>query len=482
MNKVFVRFIFLTWLISLVACNDFLDKAPQDEVSNDDALNTTERVDIAMVGVYNGLRNPAYYFTMMIAYPEFAGGNIKPGSDALSVGVEFYDRVYKFTSTAVPPSSTSTPELDIYGDIYEVINRANNVINAIPNLSDGTESQHNSLLGEALFIRALAHFDLVRVYGQAYNFTPSASHLGVAVLRQTPAVFEFAPRNSVAEVYAQIIEDLQRAAELINANAQRSSNSSIWLSTNAAKALLARVYLYQGDWANAAALANEVIESGDYTLASNNDYESIWSGDGNGKEEVIFEIDMGTNRQNSVAQIIGNGQDQAYGSATADLRGLFSGNDVRGTLQMITSFDTGNGLDYLSRKYIFSLEEMYPITVLRLSEMYLIRAEANAELGQDALALADLNLIRQRANPSAASINLTGNSLVEEILRERRRELAFEGHCLFDFTRKAKGITRVDCSSDNPNCSLSYPNNLFVLPIPQDQLDANPQTVQNPGY
>ncbi len=467
----------------LGACSNFLDKAPQDEVSNDDALIDIQRANIAMIGTYSGLLGGSYYFTMMMAYPEYAGGNIKPGNNALSVGLNRYERVYAFSSTAIPQADATSFELDIYGDIYKVISRANNIIEALPTLPDGTEAQKNNLTGEAKFMRALAYFDLVRIYGQNYRFTDDASHLGIPALRQNPQVFEYPRRNTVKEVYDLIIEDLQDAATHINANAVRTSNAKIWLSVWAAKALLARVYLYQGEWQKAIDLCDEIIASNQFQLASQVNYSSIWRRSGAGKQEVIFEIDMGTNRRNSVGEIYGQGQTQAFASATNDLIGLFNPNDIRGTAGMIENYVAPNGnSDFLSRKFIFSLDETYPIVVLRLAELHLARAEALAELGLDVLARADLNLIRQRANPNASNINASGTALKEEIGLERRREFAFEGHLFFDLTRRKRGVIRIDCPANNPNCNVAYPSDLFVLPIPQKQLDANSEIVQNPGY
>ncbi|MEM9982721.1 MAG: RagB/SusD family nutrient uptake outer membrane protein, partial [Bacteroidota bacterium] len=271
--------ILLLWtLVFSFSCDNLLDKEPLDQVSNADALENIEVVSIAMIGTYSGLLNTSYYFSMMVTYPEFAGGNVKLGNSTTSIGIERYNSLYNFTTTPFPNGTSSTRALGIYGDIYDVINRANNIIAAIPNLPDGTPEERNNLLGEAYFFRALAHFDLLRVYSQAYNFTADASHLGIALLESTPEVFELPARNTVLEVYEFIIDDLTQAIDLINENSQRTTSTTIWLSSNAAKALLARVHLYKEDWQVAARLASEVIESGAYQLATTDDYESIWSG------------------------------------------------------------------------------------------------------------------------------------------------------------------------------------------------------------
>ena len=118
--------------------------------------------------------------------------------------------------------------------------------------------------------------------------------------------------------------------------------------------------------------------------------------------------------------------------------------------------------------------------MIRLSEVYLNRAEAHARSGNDAGAQADLNLIRQRALATAPDVTLTGSDLLDEILIERRRELCYEGHRLFDITRHKQGVVRVDNTGDTAN--YSYPGNYFIFPIPQPEMDLNPNITQNPGY
>ena len=120
------------------------------------------------------------------------------------------------------------------------------------------------------------------------------------------------------------------------------------------------------------------------------------------------------------------------------------------------------------------------VPVIRLSEVYLNRAEANARSGQDAAAQADLNLIRQRGLATAPDVTATGQDLLDEILRERRIELGYEGHRIFDITRHRLDVVRVDCTSDV--CFYPYPGPFFILPIPQDEMDVNPNITQNPGY
>ncbi len=120
------------------------------------------------------------------------------------------------------------------------------------------------------------------------------------------------------------------------------------------------------------------------------------------------------------------------------------------------------------------------VPVIRLSEVYLNRAEAHARSGNDPLAQADLNLIRQRALATAPDVTLTGSALLDEILLERRRELCYEGHRVFDITRFKQNLVRVDVTGDAAN--YSDPGNYFIFPIPQPEMNLNPNIAQNPGY
>jgi len=117
--------------------------------------------------------------------------------------------------------------------------------------------------------------------------------------------------------------------------------------------------------------------------------------------------------------------------------------------------------------------------IIRLAEIYLIRAESRARNGS-AGAVDDLMAIRKRAWPDAPDVTATGDDLIEEIIKERRIELAFEGHRLWDLMRLKRDVVRTDCSA--PICLISYPNERFILPIPAQEIDANPNMTQNDGY
>ncbi|MFP4293728.1 MAG: RagB/SusD family nutrient uptake outer membrane protein [Cyclobacteriaceae bacterium] len=455
-------------IMGLTSCEDFLDKAPQDQISKEEALNDIFSLELALNGAYNLMGQSAYYGEFFPLYPDLAGGNLKLASDITSADEENYRPVYAFT---MQPNLSSRPN-QAYPEMYEVLNAVNNVINAIPGVTDGTEARLNTVLGQALALRALIYFDLLRLYAQPYNFTDDASHPGVVLLERSPSVEDELARATADEVYQLIVADLEKAISILPAftNAYR-------ISAEAAKALLARVYLYVGEWSRAVTLAGEVINSEEVSLASTTEYPQIWQNGYRG-DEYLFRLDMSAQMLTLISDVVGTGVPRPALSVSRDLRALYTETDVRGPGTMILEDENG---DWLSAKYPFEVNKASDIPVLRLSEIYLIRAEALARLGRPELAQADLDIIRRRADPNFAPVELRGEALLEAILQERRKELALEGHLLFDLGRTGRDVVRTDCPN-NENCSLRYPDPRFVLPIPQNALDANRRLEQNPGY
>ena len=257
-------------------------------------------------------------------------------------------------------------------------------------------------------------------------------------------------------------------------------------SKEAAQALLSRVYLYMENNAMAETMASSVINSGKYSLVDILDYPTQYVS-GN-SSEAIMEIQYdGVDRPGS-NHIGGMYRQSGYGDylPATDLLNMISATDIRGSVGGTMFFfdNTTIGGIYGNLRV-----DKWPtgtgddnVPIIRLSEVYLIRAEARAKSGNDAGAQLDLNMIRQRADPTAAAVTLTGAALVSEVLIERRIELAFEGHGIFDFNRNKLSVVRDDCTSPAGTCTQNYPNDRFILAIPLQELDANPKMEQNPGY
>ncbi|HAI41482.1 MAG TPA: RagB/SusD family nutrient uptake outer membrane protein, partial [Maribacter sp.] len=204
------------------------------------------------------------------------------------------------------------------------------------------------IVGEAYALRGLIYFDLVRMFAQQYNYTADASHLGVPIVLNFDLDNEPA-RSTVAEVYEQIISDMTTGISLMS-DSSRSGNSNT-LSPNATRALLAKVYLFKEDWNNAEAMASSVIDSGDYSLISNDNYYDLWTTDNSA--ESIFEISM-TETDN----VGGNGIAGLYLQAgfgdylpSNDVVDLYPENDARLSTFEVDPLLTGEFGPYRMIKY-----------------------------------------------------------------------------------------------------------------------------------
>ncbi|MBT30408.1 MAG: RagB/SusD family nutrient uptake outer membrane protein [Thalassobius sp.] len=467
MKNIYKYLLAATLTFSSQACEDsFLEISPEQSVQSSEAITDPNTLQTAMNGVYSLLQNSGYYGRSVYVIPELMADN-------LYLSVRNSGRYTDYNSFSVQEQDGYAE--DLWNQAYEVIINATKAIQGGEALEGEQEELVDQLTGEAYAIRALAHFDLVRFFAQPYNYTADASHLGVPAISSIGDAPISPSRNTVSEVYSLIISDLENAIELMNEDTNDGT-----FSINAAKALLARVYLYTENWDGAISYATEVIESGNYQLVANEDYMNIWSEEYN--SESIFEI-VNTISDNASTNGLGHFFDPtgyADALATEDLVNIYDENDAR--LQTMT-FGAKTGAEeeaYFIGKFPNGTQHDDNIRIFRLAEMYLIRAEAYARNANNTLAHADLNQIIQRASPDAEPVSLTGQELVDRILTERRKELAFEGHRLFDLNRNKKDVSIILSGSV---IEASYPNDYFILPIPLSEINANPNIEpQNTGY
>jgi hypothetical protein len=343
----------------------------------------------------------------------------------------------------------------IWASIYDGINVANNVIDKVPGMSDMTDEEKNVALGELYFLRALNHFNLMNYFGPIIIKTEPT--IGVKNLD--------AGRDPVEKVYAQIIEDLTFAGEHLKA----SSSVKIRASKYAAIALLARAYLYNGDYDMAYEKANDVIMNGGYTLLDN--YGDIFADDQS--EESIFEVDFTELDRNRIAEYNFpkslNGRREV--APDQSLLSAYEADDERKTYSI--AYDGSNAY---ANKYNDLSKGADNVIILRLAEMYLIRAEAEAHKpgGNLTSVKNDLNIIRSRAGLQSTPAG-TLEDLLMAIEAERRMEFAFEGHRWFDLVRTGRAVDVIPTVS-NVNKTL--------FPIPSGELLTNnsPDMTQNPGY
>ncbi|MGS2761006.1 RagB/SusD family nutrient uptake outer membrane protein [Sinomicrobium sp. M5D2P9] len=460
----------LLFFTVLVSCSsDFLDIDPEQNVSAEKAITDVNTLQTAINGVYSKLQSSDYYGRSMYVIPELMADN-------LALSTRNTGRYLDYDGFVVSKEDTFADGL--WNKLYEVIVNASKAIDGgekLETVSAEQREQIDQLVGEAHALRALAHFDLVRLFAQPYNYTANADHPGVPVISRSEDNEISPARHTVKEVYDQVNLDLAVAMEKITALRKNGRFTSY-----AVKALAARAYLYQDDYANAIKYSTEVIGDGDYSLISNTNYADIWAEEFN--SESIFEI-VNTIADNAGTNGLGHYFDPGgYADAlvTPDLFHLYDSNDVR--LETIKEgAKTGAEEEALFvYKFPRGTSRDDNIRILRLAEQFLIRAEAYAKTGKDTEARADLMKILDRAAPGVTAVNESGDALVDRIILERRKELAFEGHRLFDLNRNKKDVRIIQ--SEN-SIEASYPNDKFILPIPLNELNANPDIApQNPGY
>jgi hypothetical protein len=449
------------------ACTE-LALDPTASVSNETYFETVTDFEAAVVGAYDILSSAGYYGRSIHLMSDIMGEDIKQNSSA--------NRYQEFADFEGQVVTGHDYETDLWENAYIAINRANMIINNGADFEPppALAADFNQLLGEAHALRGLVHFDLAKMYAQHYTFTADASHPGVPIVLEMD-ITALPSRNTVAQVYAQAISDLNMGINMMT----DTRAGAYMMSKEAAQAILSRIYLYMEDWANAESMATAVINSGKYSLLGGAALVDIFVS-GN-TTEAIFEIPMSSDDTRGSDHLGGMYRDTGYGDylPARDLLDLIDAADVRWGW-----FDVDDALagDYASHRV-----DKWPtdtnwdnIPVIRLAEVYLNRAEARARMGQNTQAQADLNLIRQRSLPAAPDVTATGADLLAEIALERRIELGYEGHRIHDLMRNKQGFTRNDCTGDV--CSMTYPCQFCILPIPQPETDTNPNIAQNAGY
>jgi hypothetical protein len=467
------------------ACSEnFLNQTPRLELPNDLALSTFDGLDRSAAGAYSELCATGWYGAQLIMIADLKGGNGKKGP--LNSGR--YADEYLWNNS---PSSTT----GLWTNAYSTIAKANNIINKIDEgfSESGVQlAQINQIKGECLFLRALSYFDLVRTFSQPYS--AGRDNIGVPIVTVTENGYP--ARNSVGEVYDMIVTDLNTSIPLLREINPRKNDGG-FASKKAAQALLSKVSLYMGNWQKAADFATIVIQSPRFALFTVNTYTTwdnggYWGSGGPGSE-IIFQVDGSeSNTYHGYWEAISFIMDpEGYGdvAASKDLLDLYENGDIRRQLFKEPDYLPGN---FWSLKYPGRLGKVprreYNIPVLRLAEMYLIRAEAilHGASVPGMTALSDYNTIRTHRGLAAVNNNSLVN--LQAVYNERRRELCFEGNELFDLARTQRSLIRNDFSGlINRNIPFvpggsAETNYLWAMPVPQSEVDANVNIVQNPGY
>ncbi len=476
------------FIIGLSACSkDFLNVPPSSAGDAATSIQTEEDAKVMMNGIMRSMTDVNYYGRNFIIYADAKGGDLAVFSRGRGLdGLYFFDH-----------SPTTGSYSGFWNTIYNCILKVNNLIVNIEKLQkDGTEGNFDNVLGQALTARAMMYFDLVRMYGEPYTLDKSA--FGVPNVTKPLDASAHPLRATVEENYAQIIKDLNDAAPLLS-----KEKSDGYINFYANEAMKARVYLTMGEtkYGDALAAAEDIIQNGPYSLYSNSEWVDSWQTQFG--SESIFELGMfpseGDLGNSSLSIYL---RRQNYGSSSAlgffmasdyfldrlgqdpdDVRWGIMGYDEVSTNHLGASYKYSGDIDLDGDGK--STPTAVNIKVIRLSEIYLIAAEAALPTDKE-VAATYLNKIRARAPnlPPATENSITLNM----ILDERSKELFTEGQRFFDMLRLGKSITFNDdlggvAVSTRPK-TIDRSFYKIILPIPQSEINANPGIgeQQNPGY
>ncbi|MEJ7587585.1 MAG: RagB/SusD family nutrient uptake outer membrane protein [Ferruginibacter sp.] len=454
-NLKIVQLFFLSVTFLFYSCSKELDTTPYNNIDQENALKTSSDVEGLLVGAYGDMGAGDLY-----------GGGAFVTADLLADHNEIswsgtYQGMTQIKNKAIPVDNGFVQ--DTWTQAYKAINDANNVLSA---LSVVTAARKEKVEGEAKFIRGSVYFDLVRLYAKAWNDGNPATNDGVPIkltpTKELSGTADQLPRDKVAAVYEQVIKDLTEAEALL------PESNGFFATTYSAAAMLARVYLQKGDYANARDAADRVITSGNFKLTQANADDIIEEflytrakAEDNTSEDV-FAIQVTTTAGLNTFQIFYSELGRNDISIKDAHYDLYESGDLR--LNLISS----DG-------YVTKFDNVYGnVHIIRLSEMYLVRAETNSRLNSTVGAdpVDDINIVRERAG-----LDLLTSVTLEDILKERKIELAFEGFNLHDIKRL--GVTTGYFTGGG---GLAFNSPKLIFPIPKRDIIVNPQLTQNEGY
>ncbi|KAF2510480.1 RagB/SusD family nutrient uptake outer membrane protein [Flavobacterium arcticum] len=503
MKKIF-KFSLLALFLGFVSCDDAIDINQADELTEDNAYQTVTDLQTGLNGVYAAYTPDAGSngTADIILFNELFTDGVKRGVNSSGQGNQEYSFIIQ-PGTQFPGT--------LWSSRYALINYSNRLLKAwdriFPTLESASEiEQANQIKAQALTLRALAHFELLQYFSPDYQ-NPSAP--GVIIMDFVPEIVDVYPRNTTGEVFEFINNDLTEASDLIGDFYLREtavSYEAYYINERVIKAIQARVALCEGNYTLAGTYVDAVGDDGYYDLVSGDNYRTMYTEDALTVEN-IWTLARKDGDNPVVSLFYANGA-TIDGSPFFELSyGLYDSFDVDGDgdadpdsdirlggiLLQPTSVVSNDGNDILLiGKYPGGQfgQSINDIKIIRWAEMLLIRAEVQARAGQleDAAAtVRDLRSNRYTVNVPTFSYG-TIDIALRDILKERRKELAFEGHRYIDLKRLGAelgiGIDRDsrDCASFAAPCNLPAGDYRFTMPIPRSEINANPSIEQNLGY
>ena len=431
-------------LLFFTSCKKYLEEIPDDALASQNAIVDVSTARAAIIGAYDGVQG--YYAGN---YPTLG---TMPADNVVFNGT--LSQYLQLDQNAIPADNVTT--VATYQGIYKTINTVNSVIADVPGLNDPllSEAEKNKILGEAYFIRALGYFDLGRGWGgvqlQLQPTTDLSSAKGIK-------------RSTLSQIYDQVLADLIQAETLLPDDATTRNRAQ----KSTARALRARLHLYRGEWASAEKYATQVILNTKYRLTPA--YAGFFTAPFLSTES-IFELTFSPNDKNSFWNLwypsSAGGQFTLKPSATFVSK--VTDPSIGGGRKALIA---GTSPDSYGVLYNTTSSSTDPSYVIRLAEMYLIRAEARAQLDDYTGALEDLNVIRSRAGvPDFSSLSKV--DILKAIEDENSIEFAFEAHRWFDLVRTRRAGEVLGITNQN----------YWLFPIPLSDVLSDPDVIQNPGY
>ncbi|WP_276483658.1 RagB/SusD family nutrient uptake outer membrane protein [Paraflavitalea pollutisoli] len=437
-------------VLLLASCNKFLDVQPDQQVDAGSAITDAGSAETALNGLYNRLGSDGYYGSNFIALSYLSGGDIQ-WTGSQSAPQQIANRQLQADNGNIASSWTA---------IYRTILSANYLIDNIPNIKDPvfTQAKRNQFLGEAYFIRALAYFDLARGWGGVQLILkPTYKESDQSGIK----------RSSLDQTYAQVLSDLEAAEPLLPTTVTRNR-----VTQKTAFALKARYYLYRKDWAKAESFASKVIDdAANYKLLK--PYNSFFANNATLTAESVFEIGYTNSFKNGhynwfLPPALGGRREWA---PNAELVTALNNATIGGNRSSLIAQTAPPGNLWYGKLYYRNPAGTDPSYIIRVAELYLIRAEARIKQQKLVEGIADLNAVRDRAGLTGTTATTEGDLLLA-IEQERRFEFPFEADRWFDLVRTGRVVTVL---------KVTDPNKL-VWPIPASELLADQSLDPNPGY
>ncbi|GAC1604733.1 MAG: RagB/SusD family nutrient uptake outer membrane protein [Chitinophagaceae bacterium] len=488
-NKKTFLFLLTAMGILLGSCSkSFTDKKPYNASVVSDAILNEADMNTSINGLYSSLRATDFYGRTYAVKGDLMADNCFLSSQNSGRYTQF--NLYNIVVTDGYASN-------IWANGYKAIKNANLVINATIAMNDNV----SQLQSEAYAIRALTLFDLCRNFAKPYTDNPDGPGVPIVLMFKPDAK---PARNTIKEVYTQVLSDLNKAYSLAKFNQgtvmtfsatgkTRAVNSS-FLSKYAIKAILARVYQSMGDWTNARDAALDVVNNGGFTLVASSALVGYWNGTSprNDKAETMFEVTSDAN--NSVGDgtlanlYVPKTANGSYGDilATQAFYNSYAATDARKLLYNPTTRSGQLGIAYYVTKYPIDPTNFDDVKIVRYADVLLILAEAYYNLADGTNALKYLNQVAQKRDPAFTGYISTGTQVLEDILNERSKEFAFEGYRFWDLYRLKRSFVKPQAQDASnaiiQSIMVTPATTNLIFPIPNDERLINPGISQNPGY